>query len=231
MSLSDILSDGLRLLRIKLPTILLFSLLVNLPIILFRTLFPTENYSKNFIAWLSFGIDQLDYVIGYFVLIGIAYLVEASIQGKILSLADIFRFSFSRLFDVFLTGLLLLVILLGLTLLLVIPAIIWGNYFSFAIIITALRNNRGKAALSYSKKLIQEHWWRVFGIHFAIVSLCIIFYLPFRIIANNVDTKFLSTFLPHIISDISIAIGQVLSVILFLNFDYVKENQKQNRMN
>jgi saccharopine dehydrogenase-like NADP-dependent oxidoreductase len=61
--------------------------------------------------------------------------------------------------------LLALVILLGLSLLLVVPGVVQGVYYTFAMQVVVLRQGRGKGALNRSKALVRGRWWRVLGIN------------------------------------------------------------------
>jgi hypothetical protein len=48
-----------------------------------------------------------------------------------------------------------------LMLLFIIPGFIWLIYYTFATYAVALEKNRGKAALDYSKALVQGRWWKI----------------------------------------------------------------------
>ncbi len=61
--------------------------------------------------------------------------------------------------------LLALVILLGLSLLLVVPGVVQSVYYTFAMQVVVLRQGRGKGALDRSKALVRGRWWRVLGIN------------------------------------------------------------------
>jgi len=128
MTFGEILSEGFRLLRINLIPILLLVFCVHFPFNLLRTYFskilPIEKYGETAIFLTISGIKWVDSFLGLIVFIGIAYIVERSLQGQETRLGDIFKFSFSRLGDTFLASILLSIITLVGTLLLIIPGII-----------------------------------------------------------------------------------------------------------
>jgi len=232
MSFGEILSEGFRLIRNNFIPILLLLLCSQIPFNLFRTFLPdvvtSERYGELNVSIVSVLISFVNFLINLFVWIGIAFIVEKSVQGELVSLREIFKLSFSRLDDVFGTSLLVSIIILGLTLLLVVPGIIWSNYYSFAVIITALRNMKAKAALQYSKKLVQGQWWRVFWIYTAIRIPIVIFNLLILLLSRQVpDIKLLYIFAPFTIFNIVGAITLVMTVILFLNTESVRDLQRQ----
>lgn len=233
MSLGEILSEGFRLIRVNLVPILLLVICVHAPLNFLRTVLSgdilVEKYGESSYFRIGLAIRWVDYLVELIVMIGIAYIVEKSLQGEFVRLGDVFKFSFSRLGNVFWTTLLGSLIASGLALLLIVPGIIWGNYYSFAITITALRSMSGKAALKYSKKLVQGQWWRVFGINIAINLLAAIFNLPILMLSRKVpDIKFLSMFVPFTIFNIVGAIVFVMGVVFFLNTEYVRDFQREN---
>jgi hypothetical protein len=234
MSLGEILSEGFRLIQINFVPMLLLVLCSQVPFNLLRTLLSdfitVDRFGQPYTALISTGISFINFLLSLFVSIGIAYIVELSLQGKLVPLKEIFKFNLSRLDDVFGTSLLQSIVILGLTLLFIVPGIIWANYYSFAITATSLRNMRARAALKYSKKLIQGQWWRVFRIHIAIIIPTFIFGLISLFLSRMVsDIKFLYIFVPMTIANFVGVIASVMTVVLFLNTEYVRELQRQNR--
>ena len=76
--------------------------------------------------------------------------------------------------DAILTGLLAMLIVFGLTLLLIVPGVIWVIYYSFFLFVVALRGLSGKPALDYSKAIVKGQWWRVFGYMLVIQLLALL---------------------------------------------------------
>ncbi len=232
MSLGEVLGEGFRLLQMNLIPFSLLVICTHAPLNLLRTflssIIPVEKYGVTNVSLVVSGIKWIDSFLGLIVFIGIAYILEKSLQGQIISFGDVFKFSFSRLSDVFWTSLLLSVIVLGLTLLLIIPGVIWSNNYSFTLAIVALRNLKGRAALEASKKLIYGQWWRVFGIYTAIAIPALVITFPILMLSRKVsDIKFLYIFAPLTIFNIVGAITTVMAIVLFLNTEYARDFQRQ----
>ncbi|MEG0773883.1 hypothetical protein [Clostridium sp.] len=122
------------------------------------------------------------------------------------------------------TSILAGLIILGMTLLLIVPGVIWSVYYSFFIYVVAIRNLGGKKALNYSKSLVKGQWWKVFGVLFLfnIINIIIGFILGF-----------ISGFLPEIIGiftntliDLVGAYFTVLTAMFFLNLDFLKRRDE-----
>ena len=85
------------------------------------------------------------------------------------------------------TFLLLFLIIIGGTLLLIIPGIIFMVWFSFTYLIVIFEEKRGVAALMESKKMVTGRWWAILwrflgpGIFFAVIYLIISYFLTFII--------------------------------------------------
>jgi hypothetical protein len=235
VNLGQVFKEGSFLFYANFSLLITFTLYVYGPLNLIRTVIPdvylTEKYGKSIVTLLVSGTNLLNALLSLFAFIGIAYVVEKSREGEAPSLKNTLKFSFSRLADVFWTNLLLSLIGLGLALLLIIPAIIWGNYYSFAPTIATLRNLKGKAALEYSKKLVKGQWWKIFGIQFifgiavASINLCILI-----LSRGSQEIKFLSIFLSLTAINIVGAIATVMVVVLFSKVEDAKNMEKQNRI-
>lgn len=55
-------------------------------------------------------------------------------------------------------------IVFGLSLLLIVPGIIWGVYYTFSTFVVAQGSLWGKEALDYSKALVKGRWWITLGV-------------------------------------------------------------------
>jgi hypothetical protein len=227
LGIGDFLGEGWQLYRVNFKNILLVILCVYIPINIIISLIPADSllqeYGTRGLQLYNNLLKLPEFLIGTIATVGIAAIVEQSIKGKKLSWNDSLRFGLSKWITAIGTGLLGGVILLGLTLLFIIPGVIWSLYYSFWIYVVALRNVSGKSALDYSKSLVQGQWWRVFGIFFVfgiigfVVGLAVI--VPFNLISNN---RFFDI-IPNTVLDIVGAFFTVVTVVFFLNNDYRKK--------
>ena len=163
--------------------------------------------------------------VGCIATVGIAAIVEGTILGADLSWGDAMRQGFSRWGSALGTSILAGFILLGLTLLLIVPGIIWTVYYTFWLYVVALRNIGGKTALDYSKNLVVGQWWRILGIIIviAIAELItgFIVNIPFWSLPDNLTVNVLSNTTMDVIS----SLFTVISIVFFLNTDYLKSSE------
>ena len=224
LGIGDLLGEGWQLYRTNFKNILLVILCVYIPVNIIISFIPIDSFIQNYgsrgLQLYNNILKILEFFIGTIATIGIASIVEKSLQGTTLSWGDSLRYGLSKWGTAIGTGFLAGLILLGLTLLLIIPGIIWSLYYTFWIYVVALRSVGGKTALDYSKSLVEGQWWSVFGVFFVlgiiglIVGLVIVF--PFNLISDN---QFFGI-IPNTILDIVGAFFTVVAVVFFLNNDY-----------
>jgi hypothetical protein len=250
MSFADIFSASIRLFNSQMGLVLLLILCLEIPFNFINTIIPYSllvvKYGKTFTTSLSTLMAFLSASGGLVTFIGIAYIVENSIEAKAVSLAETFRFGFYRFWDALWVNILVSAIMLGFTALFVV-LVVWGVpyilasifllvmivifwvHYLFAGIIVILRNVKGKAALDFSKKLVEGQWRRVFSIQFATVILVTGIAFPLYLITQLVpDIKPLSTFIYLTISNVIGTIAMIMLVILFLNLESAKDFQKSS---
>lgn len=170
-------------------------------------------------------------LINFVGLLGSILIVEDTVKddSNKINWNTIFSTAFSKLPSYIGTNLLAAFILFGLSLLLVVPGIIWSLYYVFFTQVVFLRGIGGKDALDYSKSLVKGRWWKVFWILFVVgliyMAICfgtgvISFFLPesFKIILNICMYSVVFVFF---------IIGQT---ILFLNLDYLNKKNENATM-
>jgi uncharacterized membrane protein YesL len=151
-SLLDIFKEGWRIYRVNFLNILFIFLIINLPIYILHTklflkLIPVDikslegllpNYLISSIVWFFVGIISS---------IAITYIVEKTINAQDINWKEALRYALSKWGITIKTGLLVYIILFGLTLLFVVPGFIWRTYYSFWMYVVCLREIGGKSAL------------------------------------------------------------------------------------
>jgi hypothetical protein len=168
----------------------------------------------------------------------IAYLVERFIYDENTTWKQALRHGASRFPSQLGTSLLSILILTGLTLLLIVPGLIWSVYYIFLIYVVAIRGIGGMKALDYSKMLVQGQWWRVLrmslilgfllGIAFVGLDVCngILLSLPLMLLPITnpaVETIFeMAIIATKISTDMLGALFCVTATVWFLNVDYLK---------
>lgn len=209
--------------------IALITLIVYVPINIFLTYIPIEHLIEQLgwgqgmkvymrIVWF------LEFLIGIIAFMAIAFLVESKINGKSVDLGEALKKSLSRWNFALITNFLLYFALVGLTLLFIIPGIIFYYYWIFVPSVVILREKSWSEALNYSKSIVKDRWWKVAGytlvfgllgllVQFAYAAIYLI--LPanlFSGICVAIDTA----------GDIIAAYFTVVFVMFFINFDNTK---------
>lgn len=116
--------------------------------------------------------------IGLLSSMAIAYYVRSCIDGKKTGILDAYSKALGRWPAAIWTQIVLGILLIFLFILLIIPGIIYLIYWIFAIYAVALSDKSGKAALDYSKKIVKNRWWTVFGYNMLYAILGFLLSLP-----------------------------------------------------
>jgi hypothetical protein len=161
----------------------------------------------------------------------IAFLVEDAVEGRGLSWGRSLRQGFSRLPSVFMTQILFGILFFILSLLLVIPGLIFFGYSCFSIYAAALRKTWGKSALDYSANLVTGQGIVVF----IAMSVMEVIKIGLRQNANAVlgaltDTP-VCTALGAVGMEIVVSLVTVIIVLYFLNNDYTRGPSKKEPVN
>jgi hypothetical protein len=227
--LGDILSGSWTVFKEHFKTVFLILLIVNVPIFIVESMIPDdesalEEGESGLLKMLGSSIiSYASYAITVLATMGIAFVIEGALEGKKIPYDLALKRSLSRWVAVMLTGILAWLILLGLTLLFIVPGIIWAVYYTFYVLVVALRGKIGKPALNYSKSIVKGQWWWVFWVTLVlgILHLFILGFiaLPFLLLApRSLISQIIATPLGLIVS----GFYTVTLVIFFLNLDYLK---------
>jgi uncharacterized membrane protein len=228
--LKKIISAGWKIYIEKFKDIAPIVLIVYIPINIVLSLIPAmpDEY-KDF--QIRFRIAQLfDLFIGVLATIAVAKIAECAVNGEQISYTNALKFGVSRWGRGISVQILAGLIVLGMLLLLIVPGIIWAVYYTFGILVVALRGISGKEALDYSKRLVKGQWGRIFGINFIIgaMMLLTIFILSFALALSTsfMPENRLLDVVSDTVLDVAIALFWIMSVVFFLNVDYLKPANK-----
>ncbi len=238
LGILDIYSQGWRVFRSKFGTILIIILCVYLPVDIILALSQTTSggdtdASGAFLRQVNISA-LLQSLIAIIATLAIAYVVERAIQNQEVTWVQALRHAASRWPSAIGTGIVAGIILFGLSLLLVVPGVIWALYYTFYIYVVALRKTGGKEALDYSKKLVKGQWWRVLGtlvviglpavaaLFFMVVLLVIVAVIfPWLLTASPADLVY--NVATSIMVDIVVSCLTVMHIVWFLNLDYLQK--------
>jgi hypothetical protein len=235
LSIREILKFGVYIWLRRFYTFLPFLLLTFLPVFLIKRFAPLnllqQSLGEGGYLLFSIFIRFIFSILGILSISAVSYIVENVIQGKEVGWAGALRFAFSRWGVAILTYLLMEIILLGLTFLLVIPAVIWTNYYSFYLNAVANRGLNYRAALNYSKDLVKSRWWHIFwrglGLAFAVIlpALGVGF-----ILSRLIPARIFEGIWDFIIC-MSINLLTVVESVWFLNLDYLRHEEQSSSGN
>lgn len=221
-SIGKILSESWKRFTENFQLILIITLIVYIPINIILSFIPIGESLENFGTYIRV-IQILEGSIGIIATMAIAYAIKNKIDGKSISIGEAFRKSLSRWGAAIGTNIILGIFLLGLTLLLIVPGIIFYVYWIFVTFVIILNDKSGNDALDYSKQIVKGRWWTVAGysIVFGILGFIvgIIGGIPYWFLPEN----FLISIASNTIIDILMSFFTVVSTIFFINFDSTKK--------
>ena len=224
--LSDILTEGWKIIQAGAATFLPLGLLyalVNAIVLYISTGVDYANASdiETTMLCLQCVVSLVVMVFSLTFTIAQLYLVEGMVQGRPASLGEALRYAFSRLPAVLLVNIVYAVIVGIGFVLLFIPGVILGIYFTFAIAIVALRKI-DLPALQYSLNLVRGQWWRIFGILLGLgIPIAAISYLINWLAGISAPYIGFGTIVFYILGSVITFLVGVPTAVLYLNNDYV----------
>ncbi len=114
---------------------------------------------------LAVGLMFLGFFLSGYWSMATAWLTERTVLGERRSFPGALAVSLATTPRFVPVMLLAFVILLGLSLLLIVPGFIQAVYYTFVTQVVVLRQGRGRGALAHSKALVRGRWWRVLGVN------------------------------------------------------------------
>ncbi|MFA5051564.1 MAG: hypothetical protein WC544_00695 [Patescibacteria group bacterium] len=228
LTLSEIISGAWQIFSEHLQAIILIALVIFLPLNIISAYMPGNNVDANDITNGTMVMElvvslALLLVAGVLAPAAIAYIVSMHLENKPVDFKTAFRFALTRWLPLIGTTLLLVAFLLGLTFLLVIPAVIFGFYWAFTTYIVVLKSKSGLDAIRYSQSIVRGRWWKVAGylLVFGLITGMITWVIsqPFVNIHNQAFNACLST-----LSDIIFTFSIVATTIFFINLDAVRRD-------
>lgn len=222
--LGRVITVGWELYRKNFGSILPIVLIVYIPINIGLSFVPVdylieEHGLRGFNMYMKV-IQLTEFFFGVVATLALARLIEAALAGQPITWQQALRHALSRWGASIGTGLLAGLIIVGMCLLLIVPGIIWGLYYSLFVYVVALRGLSGKKALDYSKSIVKGQWWRVFG-YLTVIGIMgliagLVVVAPFFFTPDNVILDIFSDTLTDIVS----ALFLVMTCVFFLNNDH-----------
>lgn len=230
----DILLEGAKICAFKFGDISLLALgsgvAAALMTLVVENAFPLRGIATNIAAlilWLLLWIVVA--AISLMLSMSIAVITENVVDNQAISLPEAVKYAASRLGSALATSVLAGLIILGLSLLLIVPGIVYSTYYAFALYAVALRDRTQLGALKYSKTLVEGQWWRVFGISLGIGVIYVVVNGAITFLLSKISNDPYFSVVPGAISLALGAFFGVANVVLFLNNDFVYQRRLAHR--
>lgn len=156
-------------------------------------------------------------------------IVEGIVVNKPVSLSKAVNLAFSKWGRVLTTQLLSSLIVFAWSFLLFIPGFIYSIYYLFVLDAATLRNKFGQEALKYSKSLVKEQWWRMFGITAGIGILYAILNLIISFTFSRISENPHFAIIPSALTLYCASIFGIIHTVLFLNNDFIYHKRSIRR--
>ena len=229
----DLLVEGWRIFASRFKDILIVALLVYIPINVVEAFIPidalTKQYGNNGLKIYNIIDRSLQGFVGIVAIIAIASIVETTVDGNALGWQSALKKALSLWGQAIGTTIIAAILLSLLTLLFVVPGVIYGIYWFFWVYAVALRNRTAKAALDYSKSVVKGQWWDIFWSLFAFGLLAGIVGLILAWLPGMISTAEPAGFIGASIADVAGAYFTIVYTLFFLNNDYVHRPRQERR--
>ncbi len=211
----------------------ILTLLINLPIAIVGLFLPSEEQPNPENSWIILIFILLSIILGTLAALAVPKMIERSIQGQTLSATTALQNATPKLFIALVVSIITAIIVGIGFILLLIPGIWLGVLLSFTFSAIAVRNC-GLNALSYSRSLVKNRWWAVFG-RSLLLGLCFAVVYILLAIAVGLISAFISlsgfesiSILTQLISNCCFGLinyyAATVYTVMFLNFDYTRNS-------
>ncbi len=222
----QIITGGWQQFRRNWLNIISIFLLINLPLGIVLCIMGINGLAKPG-NWYYMSFIWAQILFNPIATIASAYIIESSVNGEQISFEKALQHALCRWPAAIWTTILGTLIIMAFSLLMFIPGLIIGIYYSFFIYVVALRGMSGMKALCSSKQLIKGHWWRTFLItgivgimNFIATILLSSPYIIFK------PSPFIDSMTNTIANVFCGAIFTSMLIVLFLNTDYLTNTPK-----
>jgi len=155
----------------------------------------------------------------------IAFVIKKILDKEKIDFKGALKKSLSKWPKVIWTSFLRGIFLIGLTLLLIIPGVIYSIYWAFVVYVVVLCDKSGKKVLNYSKSVVKGKWWKVFRIFLGLEILSFLAMIILTILFQLIPEHFILDIFSNIMFDIISAFFVVVITVFFINLDNLKSKE------
>lgn len=157
LSLPEFFALSWELFKKIYPVLTLVGIILLFPIFLLGELYPELPAAVSALITLTEAVATAVFTLGAYCA------VHNALHQQETTLGEAFAFGMARLGKALWTLALYVLIVAFLSIFFLVPGVIWGVYYNFALFVVAQDGIWGYPALKKSKRLIRGRWWRVFS--------------------------------------------------------------------
>ena len=191
---------------------------------------PSSSATSSIIIFLVFAASL---VFALWTSIALAKALKNCVTGQEQDWKTVFSDSSGAIWPIIYTSILVSLIVLGGTILLIIPGIIFSIWYSFVFYAVVFENRKGFDGLRASKELVAGRWWAIFwrllapGLVFGLLSAALSYTIGYLISLAGLS-KLSSVLLTNILtSSMSILITPISALAIILLYLSAKETRQK----
>lgn len=222
LGIGELLKFSWTIFKDRWKVLLVIVLVVYLPINVILSFFPVQSPS-DFRVVMS-AARLLEGLVGIIALSAIILVVKERLEGKALEAFPALKKGVQLWPKMFGTNVLLGFFIICLALLLVLPALVYGVFWTFTAYVVVIKGISGKKALDYSKEMVAGRWWTVFKYGLVIGVVGFVVGLITGGVLGWVPLSYqVMTILTDTAVDFIVSYFLVVGTVMFLNFDAVRQ--------
>lgn len=237
LSILNILSFSLNLLRDNYKLLLSIFLIIYLPLDILPLFFPqldsfqaykTTQLNNTSLNWGYTAYGIIKGLLGMLATIAVIYATYCFTAQKKITLKQSYAAAKDKWIALLLTSLLSALILIGLTLLLIIPGVIYYVYYLFFSVVVVLKDLQYKEALDYSKKLVKGRWWKVFGFFLTLFIISFIVGISISTLISSLNNNSILAALGNLMLDFYALFAVICVTVYFINLDSLSSKKRES---
>jgi len=203
-----------------------------LPFLIIDALIPYEsimvNFGENGVKLTNTIVRLFRNLTRLLGLMAIIHIAGGEVIGIKYSFREALKIAYTRWWEIIKTGYMAGLIILGYTLLFIVPGIIRSVYYTFSMYIVVLRKISGKEALDYSKKLVEGQWWHVFGYTFLFLAMSYAIGIFLGLLLLLIPDILIIDLIVFTFAEICGVLFIIAITVFFINTDFLNDMNMEN---
>lgn len=237
LSIWKILAVSCTLFMQYLKEISIMVAVVYIPLNCILLIINNASPDMEFVEYLKI-INRLEAIIGIIATLGIATFLMKKFKNEETSSMDSLKEWLKSYGRVFWANLITWLMIIFLTLLFIVPWIIYWVYWMFVTFIVLVYKKNSSEAREYSKNIVKWRWWKIFwysvvfwllgaigGFTIGFIEGCILWFIEWSLDASADQLIYIDNWMRLVFDtflDIALSFFTIVSLIFFLAFDITK---------